>query len=230
MTITFSETAKQVRRRLYEEYLTVGRCSNVAGLANATSLRHDDVIAALAELEQGLMVMLHPGVPGLVLKCPPWTNLPTPHTASIAGVPASVHLGCALEALNIAHCYPDAEVVVTSACPHCGEPISLTLRNDAVLDASSPDVVVHLGMSPATWDADWLVSCANNNFFPSVDHVAAWEHSHPELTGATLTFDQVQTLAPYKHRLDLERGGDAPPARFLRVLMDLGVAPADWSS
>ncbi|MEY2588823.1 MAG: mercuric ion transport protein [Acidimicrobiaceae bacterium] len=229
--VSFSEPAKRVRRRLYEEYLTAGRCSNVAGLAAGTSLTYDAVLAALAELERGLMVMLHPGVAGLVLKCPPWTNLPTPHTASVAhAAAASTNLGCALEALNAAHCYPDEELFLASMCPHCGERMTMTLRNDDLLETSHPDVVVHLGTSPTTWANDWMLSCANNNFFPSADHVAEWERTHPSLMGAVLTIDQVQAFAPYKHRLDFERGGDAPPARFLSVLIELGVAPSHWLS
>lgn len=224
----FTDEAKRVRRVVYEGFLATGKGVGTVELLQRTGLSPAELEAAIEELERGLMVMCPPGTHD-VAKCPPWTNVPTRHAVEVGGRPAC-YAGCALEAMNIAYCYPDEVVTIRTSCPETGAEIVIGLRGNEQLDVSPPTTVGHTGVDPAKWSDNWFHGCAHNNFFASAQAVQAWEAKHPEHKGVTLTMDQLKVFATYTYRLDYERGSDDyGPRDGYSMFGKLGVEiPAHW--
>lgn len=225
---SFSPEAIAVRRYLYRRYLDNGRGANASLITEATGLDRRQVRDALLELERGVMVMIERDTDGVVIKCPPWSDIPTDHVIEVDGRFAG-YAGCAFEALNAPFAYPGHEVTVTSACPHCGEQIHLTFSEDG-LEAHEPQAaVLHVGLDPRLWAENWVAACANNNFFASAEHVAVWETAFPDHRGITLPLALANGLPQYRHRLDYERGADVGGGEtILRALATLADVPASW--
>lgn len=225
---SFSAEAITVRRYLYRRYLDNGRGANAVQIAQATGFDRGQVRDALLELERGVMVMIERDTDGVVIKCPPWSDIPTDHEIEVDARFAA-YAGCAFEALNAPFVYPGQQVAVRSACPHCGEPIRLTFADDA-LDSHEPDTaVLHVGLDPRVWAENWVAACANNNFFPSAEHAAAWEREFPDRRGLTLPLTLAHGLPRYRHRLDYERGADVGGGeKMLRALAALVELPRAW--
>ena len=226
MTWQFTANAKRVRRYLYEQFLAEGRSPNVARIMEATALAKAQVDEALRELERGVMVMLERDTDGVVVKCPPWANIPTPHLIGVDGR-RKWYAGCAFEALNICYCHPGKLVTIDSSCPHCGEPVQITLRDDDVVSHAPGETVVHIGIDPRRWKENWVAACANTNFFPSAGHVRAYEQAR-RVRGASVPLLQARELTRYKNRLDYERGADGGGEGMLPALRKIGAAPNEW--
>lgn len=201
-----SENAKLVRRVVYEGFLASGKSIGTGELLSRTGLSPEALREAVAELERGLMVMCPPGTHDIA-KCPPWTNVPTRHAVELNGKHIC-YAGCALEAINIAYCYPDEVVTVRTSCPETGTEIVIRLLGNEQVEVSPSTTVAHTGVDPAKWGENWFHACANNNYFASPEAVTSWEKKHPEHAGVTLTMDQAKVFATYTYRLDYERGSD----------------------
>ncbi len=227
MTWQFTDNAKRVRRQVYEEFLHTGHCSNPFQIAKATGLPWTRVITALDELERGVMVMLERDAHSVINKAPPWANFPTPHAVSVDGV-QKWYSGCAIEAINIPYCHPGKLVTIDSSCPHCGDPVTLTLRDGAILACAPSATVIHMGISPLKWRHNWIAACANNSFFPSETHVKEWERLNPQFRGAAVPIKTMREKFNYTNRLDFERGADSGGEHLLPMLVELGVAPKEW--
>ena len=225
----FSEEAKRVRRVVYEGFLASGKSVGTAELLTRTGLSPAALEAAIEELERGLMVMCPPGTHD-VAKCPPWTNVPTRHAVDVGGRHAG-YAGCALEAMNIAYCYPDEVVTIRSSCPETGTEIVIRLAGNEQLEVTPQATVGHTGVDPAKWGENWFHGCAHNNFFASPEAVRAWEAKHPEHQGVTLTMAQLKSFATYTYRRDYERGSDDyGPRDGYSMFGKLGVEiPPHWT-
>lgn len=206
MTWAFSENAKRIRKLVYEQFLAKGTSDGTGPLLKASGLTPEALEAAFEELQRGLMVMCVPGTHD-VAKCPPWSNIPTRHAVERDGRHLC-YAGCALEAMNIAYCYPGEAITVRSSCPQSGVEIELRLKGNEVMHVSPGSAVGHVGVDPARWADNWFHACANNNFFVSPEAVQAWEQAHPEHRGVTLSMEQLARFARYENRLDYERGAD----------------------
>lgn len=229
MSWTFTPTAKAVRRYLYDQFLTHGRSPNIQQIMRDTGLSRVALRDALLELERGVMVMIERDTDGVIIKCPPWANIPTPHVIEIGGRHVS-YAGCAFEALNACYSYPGKLVTIRTSCPHCGDPITMDLRDDDVPGFAPRDTVTHIGINPKLWANNWIAACANNNFFPSMEHVRSWEREHPEFAGASLPLLQARELTRYKNRLDYERGPDiGGGVGMLDQVRKFNAAPKAWA-
>jgi hypothetical protein len=225
----FTEEARRVRRVVYEGFLATGKSTGTGELLRLTGLSPEALTKAIAELERGLMVMCPPGTHD-VAKCPPWTNVPTRHAIELGGRQICF-AGCALEAMNIAWCYPDEVVTIRSSCPETGAVILIRLKGNDQLEVSPAGTVGHTGVDPAKWGDNWFHGCAHNNFFASREAVAAWEAKHPEHRGVTLDMNQLALFATYINRLDYERGSDDFGPRDGHTMFGrLGVEiPSHWT-
>lgn len=226
-SIPLSADARALRRTIYEQFLQDGRSSNSDRIRAAAGLDREAFERALASLESGLMVMCVAGTRDIA-KCPPWTNIPTRHRIVVDGVEVAF-AGCALEAANVAYCYPGRAVEVHSVCPQTGAPTIITFENGAPTASVPEGVVCHVAVDPATWPENWFHACDGNTFFISAEAVSAWEAANPERAGVTLTVEQMATFAKYDYRLDFDRGGDPLPVSGGQMFAWIGIkSPAQW--
>lgn len=75
----------------------------------------------------------------------PFSNIPTHYLISVDGV-QKWYGQCGLEALAVRWLFPGRQVVLATRCLDCGEPISVTTRDEAVV-AVDPESAV--GFMPA---------------------------------------------------------------------------------
>jgi hypothetical protein len=225
----FTDTAKRVRRAVYGGFLHTGKSVGTVELLRQTGLSPEELTAAIEELERGLMVMCPPGTHDIA-KCPPWTNVPTRHAVEVGGEQVC-YAGCALEAMNIAWCYPGEVVTIRTSCPETGTEIVVRLRGNEQVEVAPATAVAHTGVDPAKWGDNWFYACAHNNFFASREAVNAWEDRQPEHRGVTLDMAQLKQFATYTYRLDYERGSDDyGPRDGYTMFGKLGVAiPGHWT-
>lgn len=231
MPASFTEDAKLVRKYLYDQFLATGRCPNTVAIMRGTALSKNAVDDALVALERGVMVMLERDTDHNVIKCPPWSNFPTPHLMEVDGV-QKWYAGCALEAINYPYMHPGKPVRILTSCPHCGEEMMISLLDDKIVGYDAEGLVLHIGVNPLHWNDNWIKGCANNNFFPSMDHVREWEKQHPELTGAAVPILKARALSNYRNRFDYDRGPDSGIGREAVVISKLREAgatiPSHW--
>ena len=92
---------------------------------------------------------LHPGT-DLIASFAPFSNLPTPYRISLDGHPHA-HAQCGLESLAVSWLFPGQEVRVDSRCLDCGDPITLRMRDGAILDLVPQTSVVHINIPVSHW-------------------------------------------------------------------------------
>lgn len=224
----FSENAKRVRKAVYDGFRADGRCGNIAELMKATGLSAAQVHEALGELERGTILVQEKHSHGSIVKAMPWASFPTHHIIHVEGHPKT-YIGCALEIVNVAECYPGKTVAVNSSCPHCGDSVTLKLKDDQLLGFAPQETVIHIGVSPIQWWDDWVVACASTNFFPSITHVREWEKAHPDLRGAVITIPAAKGKFKVSNRLDYDKeASDTGGQPLLQWLKDIGAAPSHW--
>jgi hypothetical protein len=122
---------------------------------------------------------------GQITAAYPFSATATPHTAQITGG-ASAYSMCAIDALGIAEMLT-AKVLIKSADPSTGEPISVAVNgNSAVWE---PDTaVVFAGRTAMTSNgSSAAICCSHINFFTSHTTAAARASAHPEVTGGILS-------------------------------------------
>lgn len=146
-----------------------------------------DAARALAELAAGDFLYLDDA--GRITAAYPFSALPTAHRVQITGG-ASTYAMCAIDALGIAPMV-DSTVVIQSADPSTGQPITVTVdgsnsewhpRTAVVFDGRT-------GSEPAGPSAE--TCCGYMNFFATRAAAAAWAHAHPEITGGILSQDRA---------------------------------------
>ncbi|HSS91796.1 MAG TPA: organomercurial lyase, partial [Streptosporangiaceae bacterium] len=98
---------------------------------------------------------------------------------------------CAIDALGIAEML-GAGVLVKSADPSTGEPISVTVDQSGAIWEPDTAVVLVGRTASACAGPSAAICCGHINFFTSHATAAAWASAHPEITGGILS--QVRAL------------------------------------
>jgi hypothetical protein len=154
----------------------------------------------LAELAEGDYLCLDQD--GRITAAYPFSAAATPHTAQITGG-ASAYCMCAIDALGIAEMLT-AKVLIRSADPSTGEPISVTVDGSSAV--WEPDTaVVFAGHTATTCTGpSAAICCMHINFFTSHITAAAWASAHPEVTGGILSQSRAvevgrQVFGPLLH-------------------------------
>lgn len=142
-----------------------------------------DSSRVLAELADGDFVGLDRG--GRITVAYPFSATATAHTVRIAGG-ATAYSMCAIDALGVA-AMVGADVLITSADPSTGEPVSVAVdAGGAVWD---PDTAVvfagHTASESAGPSAE--LCCGHINFFTSHATAAAWAGTRPGIAGGILS-------------------------------------------
>jgi hypothetical protein len=147
-----------------------------------------DSSQVLAELAEGDYLCLDQR--GRITAAYPFSATATPHKVRITGGAVAYSM-CAIDALGTADML-GAGVLITSADPSTGEPISVTVDRSGA--AWEPDTaVVFVGRTAsACAGPSAAICCGNMNFFTSHATAAAWADAHPEITGSILS--QVRAL------------------------------------
>ena len=138
-----------VRMKLYQLFAAGGRCPTKEELALGLDCSLSDVAGAYRELADAHMVVLQPGS-GEVLMASPLSAVPTPFVVQTSdhAEARSWYGNCIWDALGvIAMLRTDGRVVTSCAC--CGEGMTVSVRNSAVV--SEPSGVVHFAIPARHW-------------------------------------------------------------------------------
>ncbi len=113
---------------------------------------------------------------------------PTAHAFAVGG--RTLFTWCAWDTLFLPELLQRA-VRVDSTCHATGQPVSMTVTPQAVLNMRPAEAVVSL-VVPKSTDDIRATFCCNVNFFASADVGQSWMARHPG--GALLTVDQAHEL------------------------------------
>jgi hypothetical protein len=149
-----------------------------------------EVSQVLGELADGDFVYLDHA--GQITAAYPFSALPTPHQARIAGH-ATVFAMCAIDALGIS-AMTGRPVMINSADPSTGEPI--TVHVDGASSTWEPaTAVVYVGRTgDGCAGPSASVCCGYMNFFATGTAAAAWAATHPDITGSVLSQERALQL------------------------------------
>ncbi|SIM56845.1 alkylmercury lyase family protein [Micromonospora cremea] len=153
--------------------------ADAVGLHAAAALRQLSAVDLLAVDDGGRLIAAYPFSP-----------VPTPHTVSLGEV--DVFAMCAIDALGMPFML-DTDALITSADPHTGQPIQVTVAEGAAT-YQPPEAVVVYAASHAT-GRSVNTCCSTINFFTSAENAQVWITAHPTLTATVLDQDQATTLA-----------------------------------
>jgi hypothetical protein len=138
----------------------------------------------LAELAEGDFLYLDQA--GRITAAYPFSATPTPHRVQITGG-ASAYAMCAIDALGMARML-GTSVLITSADPSTGEPISVAVSDSASAAWDPATTVVFAGRTVSECAAPSAeVCCGYMNFFSSHSTAAAWASDHREIAGGILS-------------------------------------------
>ena len=137
----------------------------------------------LQELAEGDFVCLDQD--GRITAAYPFSAAATPHTVQITGGAAAFSM-CAIDALGIAEML-GARVLIRSADPSTGEPVSVSVDGDTAVWEPDTAVVFAGRTASSCAGPSAAVCCGYMNFFASHAAAAAWASAHPEITGGILS-------------------------------------------
>jgi len=159
-------------------------------LAAATGLTREDIKAALATLHEAGAIYLSDEA---IVAAYPFSLVPTPHRVTIAGVTA--YANCAVDALAVPP-MADGPAHVSSACGHCGIPMTVTMRGDRILGSQpAAPVVFYPDRDCCAPGPAVLTRCPYIEFFCRPDHAARWQDAHPALHGTVLGLADAAAFA-----------------------------------
>ena len=134
-----------IRNRVYASFVRTGNAPAPAEIAAALGLAEDEVADAYRRLHNAHALVLQPGTTEIRM-LNPFSAVETPHRVEAGG--RSWFANCAWDALGIpAALHTDG--VVSSACPDCGEPLELDVRDGKLVDGA--DLLVHFVVSARRW-------------------------------------------------------------------------------
>ncbi len=159
-------------------------------LAAAAEVSPEDLKAALAALHETGAIYLRDET---VIAAYPFSLVPTPHHVTIAGVTA--YANCAVDALAVSP-MADGPAHVSSACGHCGVPVTLTMMGDRILESQpAAPVVFYPDKDCCAPGPAVLTRCPHIQFFCGRDHAARWQEARPELRGTVLGLANAAAFA-----------------------------------
>jgi hypothetical protein len=171
---------------------------------------------------------------GNLVKAPPFCSFPSQVEVYVDGEFHSF-AGCACEGLafpNMPH-FKENEVRLESFCACCLEPITIRLNGWDILSCSpSPDVLVHMSLSPWDWNNyDVVAMCDSINFVIDLEHAERFERQVCRRS-ARLTLQQAQgfvsTVADQRCWDYHWAPQSINPAKLVERFRELGVDVSNW--
>ena len=136
-----------VRLHIYHHLLTTQAAPGVAETAEALGASPEEVEAAYRRLAAGRVIVLTPGTLDIRM-ANPFSAVPTPFRVETA---RGAYWGnCIWDALGIPAALA-CDARITTTCPDCGEPLTVSIQNDALAQATG---VVHFAIPAARWWED----------------------------------------------------------------------------
>jgi Alkylmercury lyase len=224
----FSDDAKRVRQFVYEHWCREGRGPNLRETHAATGLDRTRLVEVYRELDLGLILTVQQDTQNVsILKCQPFSSYPSQVAVYLDG---RFHCwaGCAMESVAISRMPPFAgkTLGLESYCACCLAPISLTVRDGAVLSATPAEPLIHVS-------TDIVCMCDSMNFVRDAEHAAAYERQVAR-RGVLFTMEQARRFVAgtgenRMHRYDWE---PVPliPARVIAGVKALGVDVSNWGA
>jgi len=137
----------EVRREVYDGFLTAGRALSIGEIALRLSKGDQDVGQALQRLAGAHALALQPSS-GEVLMASPFSAVPTAFVVTSSG--RSWWGNCIWDGLGILAML-GADGGVATACPDCGESLTLLIRNGLVEGDPS---LAHFAVPARSWWED----------------------------------------------------------------------------
>jgi len=149
LPMTADDFKTRVRLKVYDLFVTTGRCPKMAEVAHTLGAGISDVATAFQELAAAHMLVLQAGT-GEVLMASPLSAVPTPFVVETqsGGGTGSWYGNCIWDALGVITMLQRDGRVLTS-CGCCGESMTVSVYNGAV--DSKPPGVVHFAIPAKHW-------------------------------------------------------------------------------
>ena len=232
----WSDDAKRVRQFIYEHWCRHGRGPNLRESHEATGLDRTRLVEVYRELDLGLAITIQQDTQNVsILKCQPFSSYPSQVAVHVDG---RFHCwaGCAMESIAISRMPPFAGVAMQleSYCACCLAPITIGVRDGAVLSATPTAPFIHVSASPREWNAvDIVCMCDAMNFVLDAEHALAYERATSR-RGVLFTLEQARrfvagTGEARMHRYDWEPVA-LVPARVVAGIKALGVDVTNWGA
>lgn len=180
---------RAVHQQMLRSFAATGQPPDAAALDAAAVGWARTAQEILADLHEEDFLRLDDA--GQVRAAYPFSAVPTPHLVQIEKGP-QVYAMCAVDALGIAAML-GAGTRITSADPHTGEPVTVTVQAGGQQARWEPAAaVVFAGrVAPGRCAGPGPViaagvSCGHTSLFTSWPGAAAWARAHPQVTGQIL--------------------------------------------
>ena len=172
---------RAVQQEILRHFAATGSASGPQALEAAAAPYGRTAAEVLAELDREDFLTL--GADGTIRAAYPFSATQTPHRVRVAGG-AEAWSMCAIDALGIPAML-GRDVVITSADPVTGEPVTVTAGPDRSTVWEPRSAVVFLGSRSCPGLAAG-VSCGALNFFTSAASARTWAREHPDVTGTVI--------------------------------------------
>ncbi|NUT57178.1 MAG: hypothetical protein HOQ03_14535 [Thermoleophilia bacterium] len=135
----------RIRNHAYGSFASTGNAPDPLTAGADLGLAEQEVADAYRRLHDAHALVLHPGTTRIRM-LNPFSAVETPHRVEAGG--RSWYANCAWDALGIpAALHTDGSI--RSACPDCGEPLELEVRDDAL--ERGADLLVHFVVPARKW-------------------------------------------------------------------------------
>ncbi len=141
---TSAELDAEVRRVIYDSFLSRARAVTQQEVARELSLPDDDVAASFGRLAAAHVVVLQPES-GELLMANPFSAVPT--TFRVSSGEKEWWANCIWDALGVLAMI-DEDGAIETSCPDCGEALDLAVVSGQL---SRPEGVVHFAVPAAHW-------------------------------------------------------------------------------
>ncbi|MGC5019339.1 alkylmercury lyase family protein [Micromonospora sp. DT47] len=179
---------REVYRAVLRHFAATGTAPSHTEFSSAAEAAGLDGAAALRQLSAVDLLAVDDGA--RLIAAYPFSPVPTPHEVSLGDV--EVFAMCAIDALGMPFML-DTDAVITSADPHTGKPIQVTIAEGAATYQPPEAVVVYAASRTTGSSVD--TCCSTINFFASAENAQTWITAHPTLTATVLDQDEALTLA-----------------------------------
>jgi hypothetical protein len=175
---SFSENAIKVRQFLYEFWCANGNAPNLRDTHEATGLSRREIMQAYRELDLGVMIVIDQETENVnLLKCMPFSAFPSQVRLFLHGKFHS-YLGCAMEGMAASKMPPFAgiECRLETYCSCCLAPVSVVMKDGALVAANPASTLIHVSLSPWNWNTTNVMKmCDSMNYVIDRSHAERYE-------------------------------------------------------
>jgi hypothetical protein len=181
---------RAVHQQVLRHFAATGSAPGPETLEAAAAPYRRTAREVLAELDREDFLTL--GADGTIRAAYPFSATQTPHRVRIAGG-AEAWSMCAIDALGIPAML-GRDVVITSADPVTGEPVTVTAGPDRTTVWEPCGTVVFVGRRGRSGPAATLC-CHALNFFTSTASARTWARERPDVTGTVVGQPRAEEIA-----------------------------------